>query len=136
MIDLRKIYFPQKPTSSHLNYQLSIINSKSSSVQSVQIRVQKNIFRVQISPRRIPPIHHQIAARHPSRGIAQEIAASIGNVIRVTKVKQIQGAVSISLLRAPPSLHRAGCAGYGRHGGEAPALCVGSDDVGLDSSVH
>ena len=96
MIDLRKIYFPQKPTSSHLNYQLSIINSKSSSVQSVQIRVQKNIFRVQISPRRIPPIHHQIAARHPSRGIAQEIAASIGNVIRVTKVKQIQGAVSIS----------------------------------------
>ncbi len=26
MIDLRKIYFPQKPTSSHLNYQLSIFN--------------------------------------------------------------------------------------------------------------
>ena len=25
--------------------------------------------------------------------------------------------------------------GLGRHGGEASALCVGSDDVGLDSSV-
>ena len=25
--------------------------------------------------------------------------------------------------------------GLGRHGGEAPALCVGTDDVGLDSSV-
>ena len=23
----------------------------------------------------------------------------------------------------------------GRHGGEAPALCVGTDDVGLDSSI-
>ena len=25
--------------------------------------------------------------------------------------------------------------GHGRHGGEAPALCVGTDDVGLDSFV-
>ena len=25
--------------------------------------------------------------------------------------------------------------GPGRHGGEAPALCVGTDDVGLDSLV-
>ena len=96
---------------------------------------KKHIFRVQISSRRISPIHHQITPRHPSRGIAQEIDAGVGNVVGVAKVKQIQGAVSISLLRAPPSLHRAGCAGYGRHGGEAPALCEGSDDVGLDSSV-
>ena len=32
-----------------------------------------------------------------------------------------------------PTLHRVGCAGHGRHGGEASASCVGSDDVGLDS---
>ncbi len=33
--------------------------------------------------------------------------------------------------RPPPGWVR----GHGRHGGEAPALCDGSDDVGLDSSV-
>ena len=32
-----------------------------------------------------------------------------------------------------PTFHWVGCAGHGRHGGEAPASCVGSDDVGLDS---
>ena len=31
------------------------------------------------------------------------------------------------------TLHWVGRAGHGRHGGEAPALCVGTDDVGLDS---
>ena len=31
-----------------------------------------------------------------------------------------------------PKTDRVGCAGHGRHGGEAPALCVGSDDVGLE----
>ena len=31
-----------------------------------------------------------------------------------------------------PPLVRAGRAGHGRHGGEASALCVGSDDVGLE----
>ena len=34
-----------------------------------------------------------------------------------------------------PNPNRVGRAGLGRHGGEASALCVGSDDVGLDSSV-
>jgi len=32
-----------------------------------------------------------------------------------------------------PTLHWDGRAGHGRHGGEASALRVGSDDVGLDS---
>ena len=31
-----------------------------------------------------------------------------------------------------PNLNRVGRAGHGRHGGEASALCVGSDDVGLE----
>ena len=34
-----------------------------------------------------------------------------------------------------PTLRRVGCAGHGRHGGEASALCVRSDDDGLDSLV-
>ena len=34
-----------------------------------------------------------------------------------------------------PTLHWVGRAGYGRHGGEAPALCVGTDDVGLEFSL-
>ena len=34
-----------------------------------------------------------------------------------------------------PTLHRVGRAGHGRHGGEAPALCVGSVDVGLELLV-
>jgi hypothetical protein len=34
-----------------------------------------------------------------------------------------------------PKTDRVGRAGHGRHGGEASALCVGSDDVGLDSLV-
>ena len=79
MTDFRKIYFPKKnnfPTAKSpiiFNFQLSI--------QSMQIRVQKNIFRVQISPHRIPlPIHHQLAPLHPSRGIAQEIDADIGEL--------------------------------------------------------
>ena len=86
MTDLRKIYFPQKPTSSHLNYQLSIVNYQFQ-ILLRPIRAnpcsKKHIFRVQISPRRIPPIHHQIASCHPSRGIAQEIDASIGNVLGI-----------------------------------------------------
>ena len=31
-----------------------------------------------------------------------------------------------------PTFDREGRAGLGRHGGEAPAMCVGSDDVGLE----
>ena len=34
-----------------------------------------------------------------------------------------------------PKTDRIGCAGHGRHGGEASALCVGSDDVGLELLV-
>lgn len=34
-----------------------------------------------------------------------------------------------------PTLHWVGRAGYGRHGGEASALCVGTDDVGLEFSL-
>ena len=41
-----------------------------------------------------------------------------------------------------PTPHRVGRAGHGRHGRDgstgsltAPALCIGTDDVGLDSSV-
>lgn len=34
-----------------------------------------------------------------------------------------------------PNLDLVGRAGHGRHGGEASALCVRPDDVGLDSSV-
>ena len=53
----------------------------------------------------------------------------------IQKTKAPQDNTSSFPPRAPPSLHRAGCAGHGRHGGEAPALCDGSDDVGLDSLV-
>lgn len=34
-----------------------------------------------------------------------------------------------------PTFHRVGRAGHGRHGGEASALCDGSDDVGLEFLV-
>ena len=34
-----------------------------------------------------------------------------------------------------PTLTRDGRVGHGRHGGEAPALCAESDDVGLDPLV-
>ena len=34
-----------------------------------------------------------------------------------------------------PTFNWVGRVGPGRHGGEASALCVGSDDVGLDSLV-
>ena len=39
----------------------------------------------------------------------------------------------MSFGKGTPTLHRVGRAGHGRHGGEASALCVGTDDVGLDS---
>ena len=39
----------------------------------------------------------------------------------------------MSFGKGTPTLHWVGRAGHGRHGGEAPALCVGTDDVGLDS---
>ena len=34
-----------------------------------------------------------------------------------------------------PKCDWVGRVGHGRHGGEAPAMCVGSDDVGLDFLV-
>ena len=47
------------------------------------VRHKKN--QCEISPRRIPPIHHQITSRHPSRGIAQKIDAGVGEIVQVAK---------------------------------------------------
>jgi len=38
-----------------------------------------------VLPRRIPPIHHQITPRHPSRGVTQEIDVGVGYVVGVAK---------------------------------------------------